>query len=101
MPNTTGGNNKETGMNTIIYNKDNFTGDIATIKMTGKTVFKASNFHGKIKMVSPEIASVILDGEFQFTAYKIGSVWFCEDGDVSREDANPVVACLQVAHNVI
>jgi hypothetical protein len=88
-------------MNMITYTKDNWTGDIATIKMTGKTVFKASNFHGKIKMVSDKIAKVILDGEFEFTAYKIGSVWFCEDGDVSREDANPVVACLQVAHNVI
>jgi hypothetical protein len=88
-------------MNAIPYNKDNFTGDLATIKMTGKTVFKAGNFYGKIKMVSPQIAKVILDGEFEFTAYKSGSLWVCADGDVSREDANPVVACLQVAHNVI
>ena len=87
-------------MNTT-YEKANYSGEIATIQMTGKTVFKASNFHGKIKMVSDKIAKVILDGEFEFTAHQSGSIWFCEDGDVSREDANPIVACLQVAHNVI
>jgi len=88
-------------MNTITYAKDNYSSKNAVLAMTGKTTFKAGGFTGKIKMVSPQIAKVTLDGEFEFTAYCAGNIWFCEDGCISREDSNPIVACLQVAHNVI
>ena len=93
----TEGNN----MITATYEKANYSGETAVLKMTGKKTFKAGGFKGAVKTVSPIIAKVILDGEFEFTAYLSNNIWFCKYGCVSRENINPIVACLQVAHNVI
>ena len=92
-------------MQTITYNPCNWS-DSEDFKVNIKArSFKSTHgFTGTYKQIEDSCGTyckVNIEGsEFLVIEYS-PNYWVCEEGCVSREDSNPVVAALQVAHNTL
>jgi len=101
-------------METIIYNRDNWSGETATVVINDDGSFKDSVYGKgtwKLNEIKDTVGSdpdrlferleVTLSGS-RFTAFKLDDTeWFSGDEEMNRLDDNGIVACLKVASNTM
>jgi len=99
-------------METITYNRENWSGETSTVVINnngtfkdsvyGKGTWKLNRFEDLTGPTGPfEQFEVTVSGH-RFTAFKLGDTeWFSGDEEMNRLDDNGIVACLKVASNTM
>ncbi len=93
-------------MTTYTYNRENWSGETATVKVANNGAFTDS-IYGKGKWKYKDYGDgyeeviINIDG-VGFRAVKFDSTkWYCQCEDLELSDANGIVACLKVASNTL
>jgi len=101
-------------METITYNRENWSGETSTVVINNNGTFKDSVYGKgtwKLNRIEDTVTSdpdrlfeqleVTVSGS-RFTAFKLGDTeWYSGDEEMNRLDDNGIVACLKVASNTM